>query len=47
LDYAAIVVVGFNLFVLIQEEPTLRSKMGPAYETYCNEVPRWIPKIPR
>jgi protein-S-isoprenylcysteine O-methyltransferase Ste14 len=47
LGYAAIVTVGFNIFVLIQEEPTLRRKMGPAYENYCNEVPRWIPKIPR
>jgi protein-S-isoprenylcysteine O-methyltransferase Ste14 len=46
LRYAAIVAVIFHVFVLIQEEPTLRRKMGPTYEQYCKDVWRWIPRIP-
>jgi protein-S-isoprenylcysteine O-methyltransferase Ste14 len=45
LEYALGVAICFHLFVLIQEEPTLRRKMGAAYETYCNKVPRWIPRF--
>ncbi len=43
LEYAALVAIGFHLFVLLQEEPTLRKKMGAAYEQYTQDVPRWIP----
>ncbi len=42
--YAAAVFVGFNLFVLLYEEPTLRRKFGVAYERYCARVPRWLPQ---
>jgi protein-S-isoprenylcysteine O-methyltransferase Ste14 len=45
LEYAAAVAVGFYLFVLIYEEPALRRTMGAAYEQYCREVPRWIPRF--
>jgi protein-S-isoprenylcysteine O-methyltransferase Ste14 len=45
LEYGAIVAVGFHVFVLAQEEPTLRRKMGAAYEQYTQDVPRWIPRI--
>jgi protein-S-isoprenylcysteine O-methyltransferase Ste14 len=45
LEYAAIVAVGFHLFVVLQEEPTLRRKMGAAYEQYLRDVPRWIPRL--
>ncbi len=31
-----------HLFVLLFEEPTLRSKFGAGYEAYCATVPRWI-----
>ncbi|MGA8221169.1 MAG: isoprenylcysteine carboxylmethyltransferase family protein [Candidatus Acidiferrales bacterium] len=48
LRYAALLTAMFYIWVLIQEEPTLRRKMGPAYEQYCEDVPRWIPRfIPR
>jgi len=47
LEYAAIVAIGFHLFVLLQEEPTLRRKMGAAYEEYTQDVPRWIPRLRR
>ncbi|HEX8179285.1 MAG TPA: isoprenylcysteine carboxylmethyltransferase family protein [Pyrinomonadaceae bacterium] len=45
--YAATVFVGFNLFVLLYEEPTLRHKFGAAYERYCLRVPRWLPRLSR
>jgi protein-S-isoprenylcysteine O-methyltransferase Ste14 len=44
-EYAVLVALGFHLFVLFYEEPVLRRKMGPAYEQYCREVPRWIPRF--
>jgi len=47
LEYAAIVAIGFHLFVLLQEEPTLKRKMGAAYEEYTQDVPRWIPRLRR
>lgn len=33
------------MFVLIYEEPTLRSKFGAEYEEYCRNVPRFIPRL--
>jgi len=45
LEYGLIVWVGFTLFVLGYEEPTLRARYGPEYETYCKNVPRWIPRL--
>ncbi|MBV9295032.1 MAG: hypothetical protein JO145_05620 [Acidobacteriaceae bacterium] len=43
--YLVCVAVGFHLFVLFYEEPTLRSKYGKAFEQYCRNVPRWIPRL--
>jgi len=37
------VLLGFHLFVVLFEEPTLRRTFGPAYEAYCAAVPRWVP----
>ena len=45
LRYAVIVWVGFHLFVILYEEPTLREKFGASYEEYCRAVPRWIPRV--
>ena len=39
--YAVFVWINFQLFVLLYEEPTLRSKFGSEYEEYCRAVPRW------
>jgi hypothetical protein len=49
LAYGLAVLAMFHLFVVLYEEPTLRRLFGPAYETYCSEVPRWLPamKAPR
>jgi protein-S-isoprenylcysteine O-methyltransferase Ste14 len=45
LEYGAAVWVGFHLFVLIYEEPTLRHSYGPEYAEFCAHVPRWIPHL--
>jgi protein-S-isoprenylcysteine O-methyltransferase Ste14 len=47
LEYTAIVFMVFHIFVLVQEEPTLRRKMGAAYGQYTQDVPRWIPRLKR
>ncbi|MGH9601794.1 MAG: methyltransferase family protein [Terriglobales bacterium] len=46
LRYAGIGWLGFHLFVLLYEEPTLRAKFGAEYEEYCRQVPRWLPRKP-
>jgi protein-S-isoprenylcysteine O-methyltransferase Ste14 len=40
LEYAAVVLVFFNLFVLLYEEPVLAASFGGAYEAYRRSVPR-------
>ena len=47
LRYALIFGLGFHLFVVFYEEPTLKKKFGVAYEEYCKTVPRWIPHLSR
>ena len=39
------VAIGFHLFVILYEEPTLRRKFGLDYQAHCQEVPRWIPHL--
>ena len=34
-----------NLFVIVYEEPYLRSRFGVPYEAYTKQVGRWIPKL--
>ena len=43
--YAAVVWLCFTAFVLVYEEPTLRTTFGKQYETYCSNVGRWIPRL--
>jgi protein-S-isoprenylcysteine O-methyltransferase Ste14 len=43
--YAALLAVGFHLFVVLYEEPTLRRQFGEEYEAYCRRVPRWVPRL--
>ena len=44
LAYGIAVGVGFALFVMAYEEPTLRRTFGPEYDEFCAHVPRWIPR---
>ncbi|KAF0106433.1 MAG: Uncharacterized protein FD146_2604 [Anaerolineaceae bacterium] len=37
--------IGFNLFIRANEEPYLRKTFGAAYEQYCRDVPRWLPRV--
>ena len=45
LGYGALVCLGFYLFVIGYEEPTLRRTFGDEYERFCANVPRWIPRL--
>jgi protein-S-isoprenylcysteine O-methyltransferase Ste14 len=45
LGYSMVVWVCIDLFVILHEERALRKRFGGAYETYCREVPRWIPRF--
>lgn len=40
--YAVIVFVGFNLFILLHEEPRCRRVFGAEYDQYCQTVRRWV-----
>jgi protein-S-isoprenylcysteine O-methyltransferase Ste14 len=41
LAYSGLVFTCFHLFVLLYEEPHLRTIFGESYETYRRAVPRW------
>lgn len=43
LTYLVCLAIGFHLFVLLYEEPTLHSMFGAEYDRYRAAVPRWIP----
>jgi len=45
LEYAVFVWLAFHVFVSAYEEPTLRRTFGAEYETFCANVPRWIPRF--
>ncbi len=45
LEYGVLVWLAFHLFVLLYEEPALRSSFGAEYEIFCANVPRWIPRL--
>jgi protein-S-isoprenylcysteine O-methyltransferase Ste14 len=42
--YALGLALGFHLFVVLYEEPTLQRSFGAEYEVYRQQVPRWIPR---
>lgn len=41
--YAGTVAVALHFFVILIEEPMLRSRFGNAYAAYCATVRRWLP----
>ena len=44
--YAALVALGYHLFVRYYEEPTLGRLFGEPYARYRAAVPRWLPRRP-
>jgi len=44
LEYGALVWLGFHLFVVAYEEPTLQATFGQEYASFCHNVARWIPR---
>jgi len=44
--YAALMAVGYYLFVRYYEEPTLTRLFGEPYARYRQAVPRWLPRRP-
>jgi len=44
--YAAVMAVGYHLFVRYYEEPTLGRLFGESYARYRAAVPRWLPRGP-
>jgi len=45
LAYVLAVWVGFQVFVLFYEEPSLSRRYGHQYENYCSAVKRWWPRV--
>ena len=45
LEVAAAAVIAVALFAQLYEEPTLRKMFGAEYEEYCQNVPRWLPRV--
>ena len=43
--YAVVLAAAFHAFILLYEEPTLRKVHGEAYDAYCVEVGRWLPRF--
>ena len=37
-----IVLVVTTIAVIVREERYMQARFGPAYETYCARVPRWL-----
>jgi protein-S-isoprenylcysteine O-methyltransferase Ste14 len=37
--------IAVSIFIMLFEEPVLRSMFGADYEAYCREVHRWIPRL--
>ena len=44
--YAAVMAIGYHLFVRYYEEPTLGRLFGEPYAHYREVVPRWLPRWP-
>jgi protein-S-isoprenylcysteine O-methyltransferase Ste14 len=45
LEYGMAICLAFHLFILLYEEPTLRRTFDREYEEFCENVPRWIPRL--
>ncbi len=43
--YSLLFLLAFHILIVLIEEPVLRATFGAAYEVYCQQAPRWIPKF--
>ncbi len=43
--YAVLMTFYAHWIVVRIEEPELRERFGESYETYCRNVPRWLPRL--
>jgi protein-S-isoprenylcysteine O-methyltransferase Ste14 len=43
--YLVVLAVTVDVFVHTYEEPTLREAYGRSYEEFCENVPRWLPRL--
>ena len=43
--YGALLWLGFHVFVVAYEEPTLEQTFGKEYDAFRAAVPRWIPRM--
>jgi protein-S-isoprenylcysteine O-methyltransferase Ste14 len=44
LFYTGVIFLIFHIWIIITEEPYLRSTFGESYKKYCKSVPRWLIK---
>lgn len=45
LVYFLFFLLAYQILIVLIEEPILRHMFGEAYQAYCRQVPRWIPKL--
>jgi protein-S-isoprenylcysteine O-methyltransferase Ste14 len=45
ISYAVLMTFYAHWVVVRVEEPELRERFGAAYESYCERVPRWVPRL--
>lgn len=45
IEYGAVVSAAFHLFVVFYEEPKLTRTFDNEYRRFCENVPRWIPRL--
>ena len=45
LAYGALIWLIFHVFVVAYEEPKLRATFGSEYNSFCAQVPRWLPLL--
>lgn len=43
--YAAMLIAGIHIYIVLFEEPELKQRFGESYIEYTRQVPRWLPKI--
>jgi protein-S-isoprenylcysteine O-methyltransferase Ste14 len=47
LGYAAVMMTGYWVGVVLLEEPALARRFGAAFDEYCRRTPRWFPSLRR